>query len=68
VPDCLPPASVGFLLGSFFDPEYGGDMFLRNVGLSPNHMMLNPEDRTLHSRWVEDLKFSKVRLGSVKLL
>jgi hypothetical protein len=23
---------VGFLLGLFFDPEHGGDMFLRNVG------------------------------------
>jgi hypothetical protein len=23
---------VSFLLGLFFDPEYGGDMFLRNVG------------------------------------
>jgi hypothetical protein len=22
----------GFLLGLFFDPEDGGDMFLRNVG------------------------------------
>jgi hypothetical protein len=23
---------AGFLLGLFFDPEDGGDMFLRNVG------------------------------------
>jgi hypothetical protein len=23
---------VGFLLGLFFDPEDGGDMFLQNVG------------------------------------
>jgi hypothetical protein len=23
---------VGFFLGLFFDPEEGGDMFLRNVG------------------------------------
>jgi hypothetical protein len=27
---CLPPA--GFLLGSLFNLEYGGDMILRNVG------------------------------------
>jgi hypothetical protein len=25
-------SNAGFLLGLFFDPEYGGDMFLRNVG------------------------------------
>jgi hypothetical protein len=24
--------AAGSLLGSFFDPEDGGDMFLRNVG------------------------------------
>jgi hypothetical protein len=24
-------SSTGFLLGFFFDPEHGGDMFLRNV-------------------------------------
>jgi hypothetical protein len=27
------PASTGFFLGVFFDPENGGDMFLRNVEL-----------------------------------
>jgi hypothetical protein len=26
-----------FLLGSLFKPEYGGDMFLRNVKLFPNY-------------------------------
>jgi hypothetical protein len=28
---------AGFLLSLFFDPEYGGDMFLRNVGLLSTH-------------------------------
>jgi hypothetical protein len=40
----LPPASAGLLLGSKLDPEYGGDMFLRNVWIS---QALQPEDRTL---------------------
>jgi hypothetical protein len=30
---CLPPAfTMFFLLGLFFYPEYGGGMFLRNIG------------------------------------
>jgi hypothetical protein len=34
---------AGFLLGSFFDPEYGGDMFFRNIGsLSTDYMALYP--------------------------
>jgi hypothetical protein len=32
-------ASAGFLFSLPFDPEDGGDMFLRNIWLSP----LNPE-------------------------
>jgi hypothetical protein len=32
----LPPPSASFLLGSFFDPEDGGEIFLRNFGLSLN--------------------------------
>jgi hypothetical protein len=32
----LPSAPSGFLLGFLFEPEDGGDMFLRNVGLPPN--------------------------------
>jgi hypothetical protein len=38
--------AAGFLLGLFFDPEDGGDMFLRNVGrLSKNYTALYPKRR-----------------------
>jgi hypothetical protein len=36
------PPFTGFFFGVFFDPENGGDMFLRNVGLSPNYTALKP--------------------------
>lgn len=32
----LRPASAGVSLRSLFDPEDGGDMFVRNFGISPN--------------------------------
>jgi hypothetical protein len=32
----LPPFYVGFIIGLLSDPEYGGGIFLRNVGLSLN--------------------------------
>jgi hypothetical protein len=34
--DSLPSAFVNLLLGLIFDPKDKGDMFLGNVGLSPN--------------------------------
>jgi hypothetical protein len=30
--DCFLPIYAGFLLGSFFDPEYGANIFLQNLG------------------------------------
>jgi hypothetical protein len=38
----FPPGSASRLLGLGFDSEGGGDMFLRNVELSPNCMALQP--------------------------
>jgi hypothetical protein len=38
----LTPASVGFMSGLFFDTEDGGDMFLRNVVISPNYTAIQP--------------------------
>jgi hypothetical protein len=52
----LPPASVGFLLDLFFDPKDGGDIFLRNVGLSPKYAVLHPEDRTVRNHSCDTLK------------
>jgi hypothetical protein len=39
---------AGFMLGVLFDPEDGGDIFLRNVGrLSTDYTALYPEDGDL---------------------
>jgi hypothetical protein len=38
-------AAAGFLPGSFFDHEDGGDRFFRNVGFSTNNMALQPRRR-----------------------
>jgi hypothetical protein len=35
------PLLIGFLLGSLFYSEQGGDMFLRNIGLLPNYTVTN---------------------------
>jgi hypothetical protein len=35
-------APAGFLLGLLFDIGDEGDKFFRNVGLSPNHTLLQP--------------------------
>jgi hypothetical protein len=43
----FPPACPGILLGLPFDPEDGGDVFPRNVGISPKYTVL--ERRRLHA-------------------
>jgi hypothetical protein len=42
---------AGFLLGLFFDPDNGGDIFLRNVGLLSTDLC-----STLHNHRCEKLK------------
>jgi hypothetical protein len=49
--------NAGFLLGIFFDPEDGGDIFLRNIGwLSMATLRYIPEDSILHNHCCENLK------------
>jgi hypothetical protein len=36
------PASPGFMLGLFFNPVDGGDIFLQNIQLSPKYVALQP--------------------------
>jgi hypothetical protein len=38
------PAFAGFLLDLLLDPEAGGAMFPRNVGLSRKYWRYNPKD------------------------
>jgi hypothetical protein len=45
----MAPAPAGFLLGLLFDPEYGGDTFLRNVGFSHNYKALQPRTAARNS-------------------
>jgi hypothetical protein len=52
----LLPAFVGFLLGLLFDPEDEGDMFLRNIGLSPYYTALQAR-RPYSSGGVFDCRF-----------
>jgi hypothetical protein len=43
----LPPAPAGFLLCLLFDPEDDSDIFLRNIGLTPNNTALHPKKTAL---------------------
>jgi hypothetical protein len=43
----LPPAPARFLLDLLFCPEYAGDMYARNVGLSPQYTALTTQNITV---------------------
>jgi hypothetical protein len=49
------PDSVAVLLGLLFHLHDGGDMFLRNFGLSPNYTALDSEGPTFHTRFLHNL-------------
>jgi hypothetical protein len=44
---CKKPAEKRGKLSVLLDLEDGDDMLLRNVGISPNYMSLDPEDLIL---------------------
>jgi hypothetical protein len=44
-----------------FDPEDGGDMFLRDVGHSLGDTKLNREDRTLNRLLLESIRSKRVQ-------
>jgi hypothetical protein len=48
----FPTASAVFLLGSFFGPEDGGELFLRNLGLPPNYTALQSWRLVLLNTWM----------------
>jgi hypothetical protein len=58
----LPPASADFFHGIIFCPEDGGDVFLRNVGLSQLHGV------TTHKSVISIYKQNYLRLFVLKRL
>lgn len=54
----MPYASAGFFHGLFLEPQDRGDLFLLNVGLSPNY---KPEESTLQCDHRENLKSARFR-------
>jgi hypothetical protein len=48
----LQPVSDGSLLGIFFGPQDGGDMFLQYIGLSPNYTALQPRKLYTSSAYI----------------
>jgi hypothetical protein len=49
-------AQAGYLRGLFFDPEDGGDIFLRDVDRLQTDYIYIPKDRPLHNHKCENLE------------